>query len=162
MKLCEILGEDEIKINLEAEDKMEAIEELIDLLISVHEISLRDRDIILDVVFQRERSISTGVGDGVAIPHGAVNCINDIVGAFGISEKGIDFDSFDGAPVFIVLLLLVPKVSLNKHIKTLAQVARILGQSAIRNSIRSAESSEKVLSILEQAELEQGMKTHHM
>ena len=156
MKLSEILGEHEIKINLEAEDKIEAIEELVDLLISEHEVSLRNRDNILEVVFKRESSISTGVGEGVAIPHGTVDCIDDIVGAIGISTRGIDFDSFDGAPVYIVLLLLVPKTSFGKHIKTLAQIARTLNQGAVRESIRSAESPEKVLSIIEQTEREQG------
>ena len=155
MRLSEFLSENVIKINLEAEDKMEAIEELIDLLISEHEISLRDRDKILEVVFQREHSISTGVGEGIAIPHGSIDCIDDIIGAIGISSKGIDFDSFDGAPVYIVILLLVPKTKFGKHIKTLAQIARILGQFSIRNSICSAGSSEKVLSILEQSEREQ-------
>ena len=152
MKLSDFLGENVIKTDLEAEDKMEAIEELIDLLISEHEISLRDREEILDVVFQRERSMSTGVGETIAIPHGSMDCVDEIVGAIGISKKGIDFDSFDGAPVHIVILLLVPKTKFGKHIKTLAQIARTLGQVDIRNSICSAESSEKVLEILEKAE----------
>ncbi len=155
MRLSDFLSENVIKINLEAEDKMEAIEELIDLLISEHEISLRDRDNILEVVFQRERSMSTGVGESIAIPHGSLDCIEEIVGAIGISKNGIDFESFDGAPVHIVILLLVPKLKFGKHIKTLAQIARTLGQAEIRNSVCSAGSSEKVLNILEQAEREQ-------
>ncbi|MFC1651118.1 PTS sugar transporter subunit IIA [Candidatus Latescibacterota bacterium] len=152
MKLSDFLNESVIKIDLEAEDKNEAIEELIDLLISEHEISLRDRDEILEVVFQRERSMSTGVGESIAIPHGSIDCIDEIVGAIGISKNGIDFESFDGAPVYIVILLLVPKTKFGKHLKTLSQIARTLGQVEIRNSICSAESSENVLSILEKAE----------
>ena len=154
MRLSEILNADEIKIDLEAEDKMEAIEELIDLLISEHEVSLRDRDRIMEVVFQRESSVSTGVGGGIAIPHGTVDCIDDIVGAVGISKNGIDFDSIDGEPVYIVILLLVPKIQVSKHIKTLAQIARIFNQDNIRKSILSAGSSEEILSIIEQAEKE--------
>jgi len=154
MKLTEILSEYEIKTDLEAEDKMEAIEELIDLLISEHEISLRNRDYIIEVVFQREGSISTGVGGGVAIPHGTVECIDEVVGAMGISSKGIDFDSFDGEPVYIVLLLLVPKTKLGKHIKTMAQVARIFNEKNTCDIIRSAKSPEKVIRILEKAERE--------
>ena len=153
MKLSEILNEDEIKVDLEAEDKMEAIEELIDLLISEHEVGLRDRDNIIEVVFQRENSVSTGVGGGIAIPHGTVECIDEIVGAIGISEKGIDFNSI-GAPVYIVILLLVPKIQVSKHIKTLALIARIFNQDKIRKSVLSAGSSEKILSIIEQAENE--------
>ncbi|MFC1490862.1 PTS sugar transporter subunit IIA [Candidatus Latescibacterota bacterium] len=152
MKLSEFLSENVIKIDLEAEDKMEAIEELIDLLISEHEVSLRDRDEVIEVVFQREKSMSTGVGESIAIPHGSMECIEEIVGAIGISKGGIDFESFDGAPVHIVILLLVPKLKFGKHIKTLAQIARTLGQVEIRNSICAAESSEDVLDILEKAE----------
>jgi len=154
MKLSEILNEDEIKVDLEAEDKMEAIEELIDLLISEHEIGLRDRDNIIEVVFQRENSVSTGVGGGIAIPHGTVDCIDEIVGAVGISAKGIDFNSIDGKPVYIVILLLVPKIQVSKHIKTLALIARIFNQDNIRKSVISAGSSEEILSIIEQAENE--------
>ena len=152
MKLNEILSENEIKVNLEAEDKNEAIEELIDLLISEHEISLRDRDAIIDAVLTRERSISTGVGEGVAIPHGSVDCVDEIVGSIGISRNGIDFDSFDGEPVFIVLLLLVPRTSFGKHIKTLAHIARILSSPGIHDKIRSASSSHEVVDLIETAE----------
>ena len=152
MKLSDFLGENVIKTDLEAVDKMEAIEELIDLLISEHELSLRDRDEVIEIVFQRERSMSTGVGETIAIPHGSIDCIEEIVGAIGISKKGIDFESFDGAPVHIVILLLVPKTKFGKHIKTLAQIARTLGQEEIRNSICLAETSEDVLDILEKAE----------
>jgi mannitol/fructose-specific phosphotransferase system IIA component (Ntr-type) len=157
MKLTEILSEHEIKIGLEAEDKMEAIEELIDLLISEHEISLRDRDVIIDAVFTRERSISTGVGEGVAIPHGSIDCVDEIVGSIGISPNGIDFDSFDGEPVFIVLLLLVPKTSFGKHIKTLAHIARTLSKPGIRDRIRSADSPEIVFDLIESAERDLGL-----
>lgn len=155
MRLSEILSESEIQINLDAENKIEAIEELVDLLISEHEIGLRDRDNVLDVIIQREKSISTGVGGGVAIPHGSVDCVDDLLGAIGISTRGISFDSFDGEPVYIVVLLLVPKIAFGKHIKTLAQIARILSHADIRDSIRSAGSSSEVLRIIEKAEREE-------
>jgi len=152
MKLNEILSEHEIKVDLEAEDKNEAIEELIDLLISEHILSLRDRDATLDAVLIRERSISTGVGEGVAIPHGSVDCVEEIVASIGISRNGIDFDSFDGEPVYIVLLLLVPRTSFGKHIKTLAHIARILSSPGIRDKIRSASSAREVFDLIETVE----------
>ena len=157
MKLSEILSEYEIKIDLEAEDKLESIEELRDLLISEHEVSMRDRDEIIEAVFTRERSISTGVGEGVAIPHGSIECIDEIIGSIGISRNGIDFDSFDGEPVYIVLLLLVPKTSFGKHIKTLAHIARTLSKSGVRDMIRSADSPEQVFELIETAERELGL-----
>ena len=157
MKLTEILNEYGIKINLEAEEKMESIEELIDHLISEHEISMRDRDEIIDAVFTRERSISTGVGEGVAIPHGSIECVDEIVGAIGLSTNGIEFDSFDGEPVYIVLLLLVPKTSFGKHIKTLAHISRTLSKPGIRYMMRSADSPEQVFELIETAEQELGL-----
>ncbi len=153
-KLSEILSEYTIKIELEAEEKLEAIEELIDFLITGHEIGLRDRDYIIEAVFQRESSISTGVGNGVAIPHGTVDCIDEIVGAMGISSKGINFDSFDGEPVYIILLLIIPKVKLGQYIKTLANIARIFIEENTRDKIRSAKSPEKIIRIIEKAERE--------
>jgi len=152
MKLTDILAEHEIKVDLEAEDKKEAIEELVDLLISEHELSLRNRDEILDVVLKRESSISTGVGGGVALPHGTVDCINDIIAAMGISSRGIDFDSFDGDPVHIVLLLLVPKNRFGKHIKTLANIARLMNDGSVRESILKAENPDTVFRIIGDAE----------
>ena len=152
MRLSEIIGEKHIKVGLEAEDTTEAIEELLDILISEHEVSLRNRDTILDIIFKRENSVSTGVGGGVAIPHGTVDCVDDIVGAIGISKDGIDFKSFDGDLVHIVLLLLVPKSKFGKHIKTLAHVARLFIDESVRNKIRCAKSAQDVLAIIDKAE----------
>ena len=157
MKLSEIINEYEITVNLEAEDKLEAIEELVDLLISEHEVSLRDRDSVLQVVFSREASVSTGIGGGVALPHGTVDCIDEIVGAVGISKKGIEFDSIDGELVFIVLLLLVPKAKITKHIKTLANIARIFNDEPVRKRIRAAKSPELIFQIIEDAEQKHNM-----
>jgi len=152
MNLSEILTERVIKVDLEAEDKFEAIEELIDLLISEHEISLRNRDEILETVFKRESSISTGVGNGVAIPHGTVDCIDDIVGALGVSPEGINFESFNGEPVYIVVILLVPKLKISRHIKTLAQIARIMNNTDVTTAIRSARSPEALFRLIEKIE----------
>ena len=153
MELVEFFNEKLFKLSLSATSKDEAIKEIVDLF---HENNfIRNRDIVLQMLRQRESLGSTGIGKGVAIPHGSIDCIDEIVGAVGISKKGIDFESFDGIPVNIVLLLLVPKTKFGKHIKTLAQIARTLSQANIRNRICSAESSEKVLDILEESEREQ-------
>lgn len=157
MKLSEIINEYEITVNLEAEDKLEAIEELVDLLISEHEVSLRDRDAVLQVVFSREASVSTGVGGGVALPHGTVDCIDEIVGAVGISKKGIEFEAIDGEPVNIVLLLLVPKAKITKHIKTLANIARIFNDESVRKKICAAKSPDLIFQIIEDAEVKHDM-----
>ncbi len=152
MKLSEFIDEHVIKVDLEAEEKLEAIEELVDFLISEHELSLRNRETVLSIIFKRESSISTGVGGGVAIPHGTIDCINDIVGAIGLSKNGIEFDAFDGEPVHIVLLLLVPKSKFGLHIRTLAHIAKTLNTEEVRNKILAAGDPEEVLEIIEDAE----------
>jgi mannitol/fructose-specific phosphotransferase system IIA component (Ntr-type) len=157
MRLSDILADNLITLNLEAENSSEAIEELVDLLIAEHEISLRNRDEILRVVNQREESISTGVGSGVALPHSTVDCIPDIIGAIGVSKRGVDFKAIDGEPVYIVILLLVPKAIISRHIKTMAQVARIFHREDVRAAIRAASSPEKVFRII--TESEQGQET---
>jgi len=156
MKLSDILTDSLIQTTLEAEDRIEAIEELVDLLITEHELSLRDRDGILKVVIQREMQVSTGVGGGVAIPHGTVDCIYEIVGAIGISKRGINFEAVDNAPVTIVVLLLVPKTQITMHIKTMAQVARIFHRKSVRESIRNASSPDQALKLIRRAETDLG------
>lgn len=152
MKLSDILTDYLITTDLEAETSFEAIEELVDLMISEHELSLRNRDEVIEVVMQREKSVSTGVGGGVGIPHGTVECIPEIVGAVGVSKRGVDFSAIDGEPVHIVILLLVPKARINRHIKTMAQVARVFHREDVRSAIRNTTDPVKVLDIIAAAE----------
>jgi mannitol/fructose-specific phosphotransferase system IIA component (Ntr-type) len=152
MRFSDILADNLITINLEAENSAEAIEELVDLLIAEHEISLRNRDEILNVVNQREQSVSTGIGSGVALPHGTVDCIPDIIAAMGISKRGVDFKAIDGEPVYIVILLLVPKALISRHIKTMAQVARIFHRDEVRSAIRAASSPEQIFRFIRECD----------
>ena len=98
MRLTEILREDIVKVDLDAINKWEAIQELIDILITSHDLRLTERDEIIEAVFTRERSLSTGLEHGIAVPHATIDSLEDVIGALGTSKDGIPFESRDGQP----------------------------------------------------------------
>ena len=107
MRLTEFLSYTAVKTDLEARDKVAAIEELVDLLVEEHELGTVDRAAVIESVLTREESMSTGLEHGIAIPHGAVDSIDDVVAAMGISREGIDFQCLNGQPAHIIILLLL-------------------------------------------------------
>ncbi len=152
MLLTELLREDLIKVGLEAKDKWEAIEELVDLLISVHELSLMNRNDVVDAVFERERSLSTGLEHGLAVPHGVVGCVDELVGALG-TLGGIEFESVDGQDTKLVILLLIPQGAFQKHVKTLAGIAKLGSAPQLREQIFSAQTPDQVMETLRQSDI---------
>lgn len=145
MLLSEMVQEDLIKVGMEGTNKWEAIEELIDLLIAAHELRLGDRSEVVDSVFTREKSLSTGLEHGLAVPHGSVDCVSDIVAAIGVSKEGIEFNSVDGKPARLIVLLLIPKGKFQRHVRTLAGIARLARNQKLREHIYDAESAENVI-----------------
>ena len=152
MRLIEILREDLIKIGLEAQDKWEAIEEMVNLLVSTHEIRMRDKREVFTAVVEREKTMSTGLGHGIAIPHGASTSVDQFVGAMGISRNGIEFQAIDGKPVYLILMLVVPENVFAKHIKTLAGIARLLNNDDFRQQLMNSETAEAVIDLIQQEE----------
>lgn len=136
MKLSEILEENYIIPDLKAIDKKGVLEELSDAIIS-HEPSL-DRSSLVKVLLERERLGSTGIGDGVAIPHGKFHGISHPIISFGRSREGLDFESMDGEPAFLFFLLVAPEDSASVHLKALAKIARILKNSSFRKVLMEA------------------------
>jgi mannitol/fructose-specific phosphotransferase system IIA component (Ntr-type) len=130
---------------MEASDKWQAIDELIDHLITVHEIRYTDRQDVHDAVVARERSLSTGLEFGVAVPHGSVDCVSDIVACIGISRDGIEFESRDGKPARIIVLLVIPAGGFKRHVRTLAGIARLAMNANLRNKILNAGSPDDVM-----------------
>lgn len=153
MLLSELIQADVIKIGLEATNKWEAIEELIDLLITAHELRLTDRAEVAEAVFTRERSLSTGLEHGLAVPHGSVDCVNDIIAGLGVSRRGIPFESLDGRPAHIVALLVIPKGAFQRHVRTLAGIARLAMNPDLRRRIIAAERPEQVMDVLYELEV---------
>ncbi|OVE77322.1 hypothetical protein BVX99_02970 [bacterium F16] len=152
MRISELLHETTIKVGLDAKNKTTAIEELIDLLVEEHEISLADRGTVINTVLQREEMMSTGMEHGIAIPHGAVECVNDVVAALGIS-KGIDFESMDGEPAQIIVLLILPKDKYTAGVRTMAGITKLLTHDTLREKITNATDSMDVMAgIIEEEE----------
>jgi mannitol/fructose-specific phosphotransferase system IIA component (Ntr-type) len=139
-----MVQEDLVKVGLEATNKWEAIEELIDLLIAQHELRLNDRSEVIDAIFTREKSLSTGLEHGLAVPHGSVDCVSEIVATMGTS-KGVPFDSVDGNPAQLVVLLVIPKGKFQRHVRTLAGIARLARNQKLRERIYSAQSPMEVV-----------------
>ena len=152
MRLVDILHTDVISANLRSRDRWEAIAELMDLLVAAHDVRLSDRRTLLGLVHDRERSLSTGLGDGVAIPHGTSDDVEDFLGAFGVSETGIDFDAADGQPVYLVLMLIIPRDKFSRHIRTLSSVARLLHREPFRSALRSAGSAQSIMDCIRSEE----------
>ncbi|MBN1850221.1 MAG: PTS sugar transporter subunit IIA [Deltaproteobacteria bacterium] len=136
MKLADLLGEDNIIPDLKARDKVKALEELSEAVIA-NRPSI-DKDSLVRVLLDRERLGSTGIGDGVAIPHGKYHGITQPIISFGRSRKGLDFESMDGQPVHLFFLLVAPENSANIHLKVLARIAKILKNSSFRKLLMNA------------------------
>ena len=133
MKLSDILTENDIIPDLKAKDKKGVLEELAEAIIN-HEPGL-DKGSLVRVLLERERLGSTGIGDGVAIPHGKFHGISHPIISFGRSRSGLDFDSMDGEPVFLFFLLVAPENSASIHLKALAKIAKILKNSSFRKDL---------------------------
>lgn len=149
MLLSELIQEDVIKVGLGARDKWEAIEELVDVLVAAHEIRLNDRQAVIEAVNARERSFSTGLKYGLAVPHGAVECVKEIIAALGTSREGIPFESADGAPARLVILLVIPKGSFQQHVRTLAGVSRLATRAELRERVLSASSAQEIATVIQ-------------
>lgn len=142
MKLSEILNQDNIIPDLRAKDKRGVLEELVDVIVS-HDPSL-DKDSLVKVLLERERLGSTGIGDGIAIPHGKFLELKHPVISFGRSLEGLDFDSMDGQPAFLFFLLVAPENSASIHLKALAKIAKILKNSSFRNVLMQAPTRQEL------------------
>lgn len=152
MKLSEFLRPELVKVGLEAKDKWEAITQLVDLMVNANMVKKEHRDKILEIVFDRERSMSTGMERGIAIPHANSSLITDVVGALGLSKKGIPFDSLDGLPAQIIILLVIPKDKFQQHVRTLAGIARLFNHEQIAHAVRNAESAQEAMEIIKTEE----------
>ncbi|MGM0441596.1 MAG: PTS sugar transporter subunit IIA [Elusimicrobiota bacterium] len=143
MRIKELLNKNCIKLNLEKTDKLGHIKEMISLLVEDGKISEKNADEICDKVMEREKMGSTGIGDGVAIPHIKTEYVDKIVGAFGISKEGIEFNSLDGKPVYLSFLLLTPEGERNEHLQALAEISAFFKDNQSRNELMEMENEKK-------------------
>jgi len=146
MILTQILQPTCIKVPLEGKDKYSAITELVDLLAENR--LVQDREAALDAVFTRERTRSTGIGSGIAIPHGKCSGVRELVMALGIAREPISFESVDGKPVGIVILLVSPQDQTGPHIQALARISRLLLDEEFKNALERASSAQAAYELL--------------
>ena len=147
MSFGDLLTAEQIIPEMAAKERWPAIVELIDLLMNLGKIKPDDRDSILASLKQREETMSTGIGFGIAIPHCSSDRLNEVVAAFGRSSEGIEFDALDNAPVKFVVLFIVPKNQFQTHLRTLASIAKFLNDRSVRDNLSKATSREEILAI---------------
>lgn len=148
MELGDILTKDQILTDLRATNRWEAIDELINNLVVTGKIKPEHHDAISAVVKKRESSMSTGIGFGIGIPHASTDLIYEVVGALGRSRKGVNFDALDNQPVNLVMLFLVPQGQFQKHLHTLANIAKLLHKAEFRQALEQAPDQETMLQII--------------
>ena len=149
MTLGSLLSVDQIIPEMKSTERGAAIVELIDLLVEKGAVRKPDRESVLAALRQREETMSTGIGFGIAIPHASSNCVNEVVAAFGRSPPGIEFDSLDNSPVKFIVLFVVPKDQFQVHLRTLAAIAKFLNDKSVREQLGRAESAEEILAIFD-------------
>jgi PTS system nitrogen regulatory IIA component len=148
MKITEILTPEMVIPQLRGGSKAEVLSELAQRLCSKHPEIVLDR--LIAVLNERERLGSTAIGDGIAIPHGKLRGINQILGAFGRSTGGLDFDSLDGNPTHLFFLLIAPEDSASLHLKALARVSRLFKDSVFRQRLLEAPDAAELYRLLKE------------
>ena len=136
MKIGDILSGDLIVPELTSKNKKEVLEELVSVIVKRN--NLIDKEELIEVLLERERLGSTGIGDGIAIPHGKLKNIDTLLASFGKSIDGIDFDSMDGKPTHLFFLLVAPENSAGIHLKALARISRLLKDSSFIQDLMEA------------------------
>ena len=142
MKLSDILNQNHVIPDLKAKDKKGVLAELVDVIVSSD--PTLDKNSLVKVLLERERLGSTGIGDGVAIPHGKFQGLKHPIISFGRSRKGLDFDAMDGEAVFLFFLLVAPEDSASIHLKALAKIAKIIKSRSFRNVLMQVPTREEV------------------
>lgn len=146
MNLLDIITPECVKAPLDATDKRGAIDELVDLLATHDRIS--QADVLKEAVWTREQTRTTGIGHGLAIPHGKSEGLTEIVMAIGKPSQPMDFEAIDGQPVRLIVLLASPPDKNSDHIQALARVSRLMTLEDFREKVYEASSGEEIWELL--------------
>ena len=154
LRLQELLRPEDLLLGLEARDKWDAIDRMMDHLKRSGRVPEALSSGLLEAVLARERSMSTGMERGLAIPHAAVDELESVVACLAViaGEVGLQFESIDGSPTRFIVMLLIPRPQKLLHIRTLADVARVLGDEGVRNALRAACSADEAWHALGESE----------
>ena len=148
MLLGEFLEEHAVTCDLKGTTKDAIIKELIGLLAKAGAIKDKDAARIHKILMDREALGSTGIGQGVAIPHGKAEGVERLIGAVGLSKTGLNFDSLDGEPSYIFFLLVAPQDSAGPHLKALARISRLLKDKHFRDNLRNAKDEKTLIKLI--------------
>jgi len=146
MEIMDFLSRKAVTADLKQTDKPGVIKELVELLFNAREI--KNKDSLISSLLEREALGSTGIGQGIAIPHAKSPTAKKLVVAFGLSRNGINFDALDGEPVYICFLLVAPPGSAGPHLKALARISRLLKDKSFRSSLKNAKDEKEILEII--------------
>jgi PTS system nitrogen regulatory IIA component len=146
MNLRKVLTPDAVWVDLRADTKQGIIEEMVDRLYAAGKIN--DRNAVLAAVMDRESKMSTGMQNGVAIPHGKTDSVKSLVAAVGLNKSGVDFDSMDNVPATIFIMTISPVQRTGPHIQFLAEVSRLISKPAEREKLLSATTHNEIYEIL--------------
>jgi len=150
MRLSERLVDNGIIINSECKSKTEILREMVDVLVQAF--GIKHRDEILEAVFTREKQKSTGIGCGLAVPHAKVDYVDRMCMVAATVKDGIDFDTLDKEPVYLLMLIVSPSNTVGPHIKALSSVARIMADADVRNDLIKTKTAAEFLGLLREAE----------
>lgn len=150
MQVMEFLSKKAILPDIKSSKKEDVIKELVDSLIAAGDIDKRCRAKLIESLMSREALGSTAIGQGIAIPHAKSDCVEKLTAAFGLSKKGVDFDSLDGELAYIFFLLVAPQDSAGPHLKALARISRLLKDKYFRDTLRACADDKAVIKIISQ------------
>ncbi|MCD4814196.1 PTS sugar transporter subunit IIA [bacterium] len=150
MRIMDFLSEKNITVDLKAKNKKEVIEELVEVLVDGGNVS--DKKKMVQILLEREELGSTGIGQGIAIPHGKSDTVKELTAAFGLSKTGIPFEALDGEPVYIFFLLVAPEGTAGAHLKALARISGLLKDKYIRRKLTASQSTGEVVKIIQEEE----------
>ncbi|MGB9665235.1 MAG: PTS sugar transporter subunit IIA [Ignavibacteria bacterium] len=150
MKVSEYLNEDNVLLDVEAKDKYELIDKLIE--VAAKSGKILDKEKVREAVYEREKILSTGVGKGFAVPHGKTDAVNDIVLAFAITKEPLNYEALDNQPVRLVMLMVGKDSLVSSHIKLLSRISRLMNNDEFRESLLNARTKQEVLEIFRKEE----------
>lgn len=151
MKILDVLHKEAIIPDLKSRTKTEVLDELV---VPVARLAGVSREQLVKVLLERERLGSTGIGGGIGIPHGKLKDLDNLIIGFGLSRKGVDFESLDGAPTRIFFLLVTPENSTGLHLKMLARISRVLKNEPFRERLLQAGDSDEIYRIIKEEDEE--------
>jgi PTS system nitrogen regulatory IIA component len=146
----DFLSKKAILVDIKSTNKEDVIKEMVDFLIEASDVEKRNRNKLIDALMSREALGSTAIGQGIAIPHAKCDCVDKLVAAFGLSKKGVDFDSLDGELAYIFFLLVAPQDSAGPHLKALARISRLLKDKYFRDTLRTCMDEKSVIKVITQ------------